>query len=131
LYKKTVWTAWETSLASLREVENSQPDTYPVQLLSFVTLLDRANVQDELFRLASLGLKDACNRLDVEVPPWMQVLLLSRGEDNEWDDFSYRASMKLLLRYGLVRVVEEPWKGTTMHSLVQWRAGVGRDQRQH
>jgi tetratricopeptide (TPR) repeat protein len=130
-YKKTVWTAWETSLASLREVEDRHSDTYPVQLLSFVTLLDRANVQDELFRLASLGLEDACNRLDAEVPPWMQVLLLSRGEDNEWDDFSYRASVKLLLRYGLVRPVGEPWKGITMHSLVQWRAGAGMDQRQH
>jgi tetratricopeptide (TPR) repeat protein len=130
-YKKTVWTAWETSLASLRQVENSQPDICPVQLLSFVTLLDRANVQDELFRLASLGLKDACNRLDADVPPWMQVLLLSKGEDNGWDDFSYRASVKLLLRYGLVRPVREPWKGITMHSLVQWRAGVGVDREEN
>jgi tetratricopeptide (TPR) repeat protein len=130
-YKKTVWTAWETSLASLREVEDRHSDTYPVQLLSFVTLLDRANVQAELFRLASLELEDACNRLDVEVPPWMQVLLLSRGKDNEWDDFSYRASVKLLLRYGLVRPVGEPWKGITMHSLVQWRAGVGMNRRRH
>jgi tetratricopeptide (TPR) repeat protein len=131
IYKKTVWTAWETSLASLREVEDRDSDTYPVQLLSFMTLLDRANVQDELFPLASLGLKDACNRLDAEVPSWMQVLLLSRGEDNEWDDFSYRASMKLLLRYGLVRPVREPWKGITMHSLVQWRAGVGMDREEY
>jgi hypothetical protein len=127
LYKKTVCTAWETSLASLREVEDSQPDIYPVQLLSFMTLLDRANVQDELFRLVSLGLEDACERLNVKVPIWMQGLLSKRADDR-WDDFSYRASVKLLLRYGLVRPVSEPWKGITMHSLVQWRAGMGMDQ---
>jgi tetratricopeptide (TPR) repeat protein len=130
LYKKTVWTAWETSLASLRELEDSQPDIYPIQLLSFLTLLDRANVQDELFRLASLGLEDACDRLNVKLPTWMQGLL-SKRENDRWDDFSYRDSVKLLLRYGLVRPVGEPWKGITMHSLVQWRAGVGLDREQY
>jgi hypothetical protein len=129
-YKKTVWTAWETSLASLKEVEDSQPDIYSVQLLSFVTLLDRANVQDELFRLASLGLEEACDRLDIEAPAWMQGLLRKK-EDERWDDFSYRASVKLLLRYGLVRPVSELWKGTTMHSLVQWRASVGMDREEY
>lgn len=75
-------------------------------------------MQDELFRLASLGLEDAFNGMSVEVPTWMQGLL-SKGDDDRWDDFSYRANMKPLLRYGLVRPVGEPRKGVTMHSLVQ------------
>jgi hypothetical protein len=129
-YKKTVWTAWETSLASLRKLEDSRSDIYPVQLLSFMTLMDRANVQDELFRLAGLGLEDACNWLNVEVPEWMQGLL-SKGDNDEWNDFSYRASMKLLLRYGLVRPAGETWKGITIHSLVQWRVSVGMDRGQY
>jgi len=129
-YKKTVWTAWETSLASLRKVEDSQPDIYPIQLLSFATMLDRANVQDELFRLASPGLEEACRRLDVRTPAWMQGLL-GRGDDNTWDDFSYRASVNLLVRYGLVRPIAEPWKGITMHGLVRWRASVGMDREQY
>ena len=95
-----------------------------------MTLLDRANVQDELFRLASLGLEEACDRLNAEVPAWMQGLL-SKMDNNQWDDFSYRASVKLLLRYGLVRPVGEPWKGTTMHGLVQWRASVGINREQY
>ena len=129
-YKKTVWTAWETSLTSLRKVEDSQPDIYPIQLLSFVTMLDRANVQDELFRLASLGMREACSRLDVRTPAWMRGLL-GRGDDYEWDDFSYRATVKLLVRYGLVRPVAEPWKGITMHGLVRWRASVRMDREQY
>ena len=84
-YKKTVWTAWETSLASLRELEDSQSNVYPVQLLSFVTLLNRTNVQDELFRLASLGLEEACGKLGIEVPVWMQRLL-ELGDGNRWED---------------------------------------------
>jgi tetratricopeptide (TPR) repeat protein len=129
-YKKTVWTAWETSLSSLRKIEDSQPDIYPVQLLSFATMLDRANVQDELFRLASLGLEEACHQLDVRTPAWMQGLL-GRGDDDEWDDFSYRDSVKLLVRYGLVRPITEPWRGITMHGLVRWRASVGMDREQY
>jgi GTPase SAR1 family protein len=129
-YKKTVWTAWETSLASLQRVEDSQPDIYPIQLLNFATMLDRANVQDELFRLASLGLEEACHQLDVRTPAWMQGLLC-KGEDDKWDDFSYRATVKLLLRYGLVRPVAQPWKGITMHGLVRWRASVGMDREQY
>lgn len=126
-YKKTVWTAWETSLSSLRKVEKSQRNIYPIQLLRFVTLLNRANVQEELFRLASLGLKESCNQLDVSVPVWMQSLL-GKGEDEHWNDFSYRETVKSLLRYGLVRPVGEPWKGITMHNLVGWRASVGMDR---
>jgi tetratricopeptide (TPR) repeat protein len=129
-YKKTVWTAWETSLASLRKVEDSQPDIYPIQLLSFAMMLDRANVQDELFRLASVGLEEACCRLDVRTPVWMQGLL-GRRDDKTWDDFSYRASTKLLVRYGLVRPIAEPWKGIKMHGLVRWRASVGMDREQY
>jgi hypothetical protein len=77
-YKKTVWTAWETSLASLRKLEQSQTNICPIHLLRFMTLLDRSNVQDELFRLARLGLEEACSSLGVEAPAWMQGLLASR-----------------------------------------------------
>jgi len=129
-YKKTVWTAWETSLASLRRAEDRQSNIYPIQLLRFATMLDRANVQDELFRLASVGLQEACRRLDIKTPAWMQGLL-DRGDDDRWDDFSYRATVKLLLRYGLVRPIAEPWNGITMHGLVGWRASVGMDREQY
>jgi tetratricopeptide (TPR) repeat protein len=129
-YKKTVWTAWETSLTSLRKLEQSQANIYPIHLLRFMTLLDRSNVQDELFRLASGRLIGACSLLGVEVPAWMQRLLTNQ-EDGEWNDFPYRTTVNLLLRYGLVRRIAEPWKGITLHSLVQWRASVEMDRDQY
>lgn len=120
-YKKTVWTAWETSLSSLKAKEESHSGIYPVQLLAFLTLFDRANVQDELFRLASLGLGSACYLLDATVPSWLRNLL---GEDdrNECNSLLYRDTTACLIRYGLVRPIIGPWKGVTMHSLVQIRA---------
>jgi tetratricopeptide (TPR) repeat protein len=129
-YKKTVWTAWETSLASLRKHENGQANIYPIHLLRFLSLLDRSNVQDELFRLASPELENACSYFGVEVPAWMQGLITNR-EDREWNSFSYRTTINLLLRYGLVRKIAQPWKGITMHSLVRWRASVEMDRDQY
>ena len=125
-YKKTVWTVWETSLSSLCSLESSQPNIYPTRLLGFFTCLDRASVQDELFRLASLGLQETCHRLRFDTPSWMKALL-AKDVDGKWDDYAYRASMKALLRYGLVRPVGGRWKGSTMHSLVRWRASVDLD----
>jgi tetratricopeptide (TPR) repeat protein len=120
-YSKTVWTAWETSLSSLRKVEDSQSGIYPIKLLSFLTLFDRTNVQDQLFRQASLGLDKACHVLETDVPPWLRELL-AKGDDGKWDSSSYRNTVNALLRYGLVKPISEPWRGVTMHGLVQRRA---------
>ena len=121
-YKKTVWTVWETSLSSVEAVEKNQPDISPIQFLRFITLLDRANIQHELFRLASRGLETTCQRLGTSLPPWLQKVL-AVTVDQEWDDFYYRATLKPLLRFGLIRPINEDWSGLTMHSLVRWRAG--------
>jgi tetratricopeptide (TPR) repeat protein len=145
-YNKTVWTAWETSMSSLRRMEHYEAAVdqvvsfllfllfmrkkvkdepkraiYPIKLLSFLTLFDRTNVQDELFRQASLGLDQACHELGTSVPFWLRKLL-AKGDDGEWNNSFYRDTVNVLLRYGLVKPVGEPWKGVTMHGLVQRRA---------
>jgi tetratricopeptide (TPR) repeat protein len=120
-YGKTVWTAWETSLASLRVKEASQLDIYPVEMLAFLTQFDRANVQEELFLLASLGLDEACDQLDINVPSWLRKLL-DKNDKNVWNSICYRDTITALIRYGLVRPIIEPWKGVTMHGVVQTRA---------
>ncbi|KAI7280685.1 hypothetical protein KC345_g4599 [Hortaea werneckii] len=123
-YKKTAWTVWEISLASLNNLEDNQSEICANQLLGFLALLDKSNAQEELFRLASLGLQNSCDQLGTSVPGWIQGLL-RKGKDNKWDDFCYRTTVRALQRYGLVRPVGGPWKGVTMHSLVRWRAGAG------
>jgi tetratricopeptide (TPR) repeat protein len=120
-YNKTIWTAWETSLSSLRKVEDSQSGIYPIKLLSFLTLFDRTNVQDQLFRQASLGLDEACRVLATSVPSWLRELL-GKDDHGKWNSSLYRNTVNALIRYGLVKPVGEPWKGITMHGLVQRRA---------
>jgi tetratricopeptide (TPR) repeat protein len=120
-YSKTVWTAWETSLSSLRKVEDSQSGIYPIKLLSFLTLFDRTNVQDQLFRQASLGLDKACQMIETGVPPWLRELL-AKDDDRKWDSSPYRNTINALLRYGFVKPTTGPWRGVTMHGLVQKRA---------
>jgi hypothetical protein len=129
-YKKTVWTAWETSLASLRKLEQSEANVYPIHLLYFMILLDRSRAEEELFRLASSGFERVCYHLDIKVPAWMEQILTKR-KDGKWDDFSYRNTVNLLMRYGLVRPTAQPWKGVTMHSLVRWRASVEMHREQY
>ncbi|KAK3620987.1 hypothetical protein LTR56_023068 [Elasticomyces elasticus] len=48
-YDKTVRTVWEASLASLRGIEEHDPDIRPIELLALLALLDRTNIQTELF----------------------------------------------------------------------------------
>ena len=50
---KTVWTAWETSLSALRKLTTD--DFNPLSFLILLSQLDGSTVQNELFRLASLG----------------------------------------------------------------------------
>ena len=80
-YQKTVWTVWETTLAAIRKVDE-QEGICCLRLLTFLTLLDMANVQDELFRLASLGLTATCQMLGIGMLTWLEDLL-SVGTDGE------------------------------------------------
>lgn len=112
---KAVRTACRVNISSLIKAHDRRSEIFPVELFGFITLLDGAGAQDELFRLASVGLEESCNRLDVIVPRWMRKLL-GRGEGNEWDDTAYRASVMVLWRYRLVTPLRELWGGITMHS---------------
>lgn len=119
-YNQTIWTVWETTLLSIKSLETESPDTRPLQLLQLLSMLNRTSIQDELFRLAALGLEQTSRRLSIDAPRWLKNIL-SLGEDGKWDEFHYRAALRPLLRYGLVRATTASWSGITMHSLVQWR----------
>ncbi|PLN86207.1 hypothetical protein BDW42DRAFT_109905 [Aspergillus taichungensis] len=119
-YNKTVWTVWDTTLA---RIEKDHEDIHPDLLLSFLAHFKAIFIQDELFRLASLGLAIVRKEIFVgqdELPSWL--LKLTKNEGEEWDSFTYRQALKPLLRYNLVKRQEGEWSGVTMHNLVRWRA---------
>ncbi|KAK6427935.1 hypothetical protein LTR95_015930 [Oleoguttula sp. CCFEE 5521] len=80
-YDQTVWTVWEASLASLHEVEQRDTSIRPIDFLALLTCLDRANIQTEMFRLASDGMHEACAATDTELPSWLRDILLRRVND--------------------------------------------------
>jgi tetratricopeptide (TPR) repeat protein len=123
-YNKTVWTVWDKSLAT---IETKYPKLHVNHLLTLLAYFDRGNIQDELFRLASVGFqvtKETLRLSDTQIPEWLEQFLTSDGQ--EWDDFHYRKAVEQLMRYGLLQRVEAAkegtWRGVTMHSLVQWQA---------
>ncbi|KAK6423769.1 hypothetical protein LTR95_016472, partial [Oleoguttula sp. CCFEE 5521] len=128
-YDQTVWMVWEASLASLREVKERDTNVRPIDFLALLTCLDRANIQMEIFRLASGGMHQICMMTDTELPSWLQGILqrCMNDQDEQWDDYYYRETIKLLVRFGLVRWTQGRWPGLTMHGLVQWRAAKERD----
>jgi hypothetical protein len=114
--EKTVWTVWDTTLEKL---EKEHARLQPILLLAFLARFRGTLVQDEMFRLASLGMALVDQELGGEgqrLPSELQRFLALDG--GEWDSFLYRQSRDVLLRYSLSQRVEGECAGVTMHSLV-------------
>jgi hypothetical protein len=116
----TVWTVWDTTLEKLqKEHARLRPDL----LLAFLARFKGSIIQDEMFRLASLGVATVDHQLGEEVQGLpSEIRQFIQIDGTEWDSFSYRQSRDLLLRYSFLQRVDGEWPGVTMHSLVQWRA---------
>ena len=115
---KTVWTVWDTTLNKL---EKDHASLQPTLMLAFLARFKGSIVQDEMFRLASLGISAVNQVLDGEELP-SEICKFLQHDGGEWDDFSFRHSRDLLVRYSLVQRVVGEWPGVTMHNLTQWRA---------
>jgi hypothetical protein len=118
-----VWTVWDTTLHKL---EKEHAHLQPTVLLAFLARFKGSIVQDEMSRLAALGMGAVDDELGAALEahglPRDIRQFLQIGDDGAWDSFVYRQSRDLLLRYSLVQHAGGEWSGVTMHSLVQWRA---------
>ncbi|KAF2704007.1 hypothetical protein K504DRAFT_451211 [Pleomassaria siparia CBS 279.74] len=117
---KTVWTVWNTTL---ERIETRYANLRPGSVLAFLARFQGVVVQDELLRLASLGMSTVLKELydtAVELPCWLDKALTV--EEQQWDQYCYRESRRILVRYGLLQRIEGYWPGVSMHGLVQWRA---------
>ncbi|PKX88835.1 uncharacterized protein P174DRAFT_425843 [Aspergillus novofumigatus IBT 16806] len=96
----------------------------PTLLLTFFAHFKGAIVQDELFRLASLGMSCVDNELgDGEISELRQFIQVN---ERKGDNSRYQRSLDVLLRYSLVQRVNGEWPGTRMHHLGQWRGNAER-----
>jgi tetratricopeptide (TPR) repeat protein len=125
-HDKTVWTVWDTTLT---RIEATSPDLRPGLLLAFLARFDGAVIQDEVLRLASIEMKRVHEVLypdpsTAPLPKWLKkaLALATTGKERAWDDFHYRKSREVLVRYNLIQRVQGSWPGVSMHGLVRWRA---------
>jgi tetratricopeptide (TPR) repeat protein len=116
---KTVWTVWNTTF---KKLEKDHARFLPTALLAFLARFKGSTIQDEMFRLASLGMAGVDREFeeDHRLPSDFRQFLTLNGM--EWDSFFYRQSRDLLVRYSLAQRVKGEWPGVTIHSLVKWRA---------
>ncbi|KAJ5393627.1 uncharacterized protein N7487_011268 [Penicillium crustosum] len=122
--ERTVWTVWDTTL---EKIETEYTQLQPGLLLTFLAHFQGTIVQDEMFRLASLGMSAVVDEFGEGVSTEIRMFLPET--EGKWDNFTYRHSIDVLARYSLIQRVHGEWPGTIMHSLVQWRA-IHRDQNQ-
>ena len=115
--EKTVWTAWDTTL---ERIEKDYPEAG--MFIGWLARFRGGIIQEELFRLASLGIKLVKDELfsKTELPLWLARLLEIEGQ--EWQIFHYRYLRNVFVRYSLLQEVGGEWPGVTMHNLVRWRA---------
>ena len=116
--EKTVSTVWNTTFEKL---EKDYARFLPTALLAFFARFQPNIIQDEIFRLASLGIAGVDRELG-EVELSGDIRQFIKFSDTGWDCFLYRQSRDVLIRYSLVQRVTGEWPGVTMHSLVRWRA---------
>lgn len=115
--ERTVWTVWDTTL---EKIEREYTQLQPGLLLTFLAHFQGTIIQDEMFSLASLGMSTVVEELGEEFSTSLQMFITET--EGKWDNFGYRHSIDILARYSLIQRVQGEWPGTTMHSLVQWRA---------
>lgn len=92
---------WGTTL---KKIERRYAELRPGLLLSFLARFGGGVVQEELFRLASLSMSTAAQEMyneTAELPEWLAKILAANGR--EWDNFYYRQSRDVLVRYSLLQ----------------------------
>ncbi|KAL3303796.1 alpha beta-hydrolase [Colletotrichum asianum] len=122
--EKTVWTVWD---ATIERISKENMDTRPDLLLTFIAQFKGGIVEEEMFRLASLGMAEVNTTLSNEPIDGAQYELQQflSSTDKGWDDFKCRQAREALVRYNLLQKVEGhggAWPGVSMHSLVKWKA---------
>ncbi|KAH7139811.1 hypothetical protein B0J13DRAFT_638817 [Dactylonectria estremocensis] len=115
--EKTVWTVWDTTL---EKIARDNPQLHPNLLLTFLAHFRGTIIQDEMLRLAALGISRIQSTTGERLPVSLQEFL--SVDEGKWDSFQYRKSREVMLRYNLLKRVDGEWPGVTMHGLVQWRA---------
>lgn len=116
-YKYTVYTTWEISVESIKELARNATDSTAANALDFLTLFGFChfdNLTEAIFKSA-WGNKDLTDGF-----PWWESNLLGMIRDRrliDWDSYAYKEAIKLLASYSLIHI-SGPDNRVSLHPLV-------------
>lgn len=113
-YEYTVYTTWEISVDSIKELAKNKTDSTAANALEFLTFFGSCHFDDiteDMFRSAS------DNFAATEEHPWWASNLLGIIRDPAWDPLSFNEAIQLLLSYSLIHV-SGPNNRISLHPLV-------------
>lgn len=113
-YEYTVYTTWEISVDSIKELAKNQPDSpaaNALELLTFFGFCHFDDITEDMFKSAW----DKFARTDEH--PWWASNLLGIIRDPDWDPLSFNEAIQLLLSYSLIHV-SGPNNRISLHPLV-------------
>jgi tetratricopeptide (TPR) repeat protein len=122
-YGRAVYTTWDISFAELeRRASSSSPDLASYQaailILQIFSFFHFDGIHEEIFRRAAERMTRYVDPLQPGSP---LLLLLQQTEANEWDSFTFRAGIRILSQFSLIKIDGKSTRTYTMHRLVhQW-----------
>jgi tetratricopeptide (TPR) repeat protein len=122
-YGRAVYTTWDISFAELeRRASSSSPDSASyraaILLLQIFSFFHFDGIREEIFRRAA---ERTTRYVDPLQPDSPLLLLLQQTENNEWDSFTFRAGIRILSQFSLIKIDGTSTRTYTMHRLVhQW-----------
>jgi tetratricopeptide (TPR) repeat protein len=122
-YGRAVYTTWDISFTELqRRASSSSSDSasYKVAifLLQIFSLFHWDGIREEIFRRAAVATGRYPDSLR---PDSLLFFLLRQTEDNKWDSLAFRAGLRILSQFSLIKVDGKSTRMYSMHRLVhQW-----------
>jgi hypothetical protein len=122
-YGRAVYTTWEIAFAELeRRASYSSPDFAQYEIAIFVLRLFSFfhfdGIREEIFRRAA----EATGRyLDPLQPDSKLFSLLQKTKESEWDPFNFRAGIRILFQFSLIKFNGQSTQTYSVHRFVhQW-----------
>jgi tetratricopeptide (TPR) repeat protein len=122
-YGRAVYTTWDISFTELeRRASSLSSDSASYKaaifLLQIFSFFHFDGIDEEIFRRAAEVTDQDLGPLSPDSP---LLLLLQQTEDNGWDSFAFRASVRILFQFSLIKRDRKSTQTYSMHRLVhQW-----------
>jgi tetratricopeptide (TPR) repeat protein len=122
-YGRAVYTTWDISFTELERRASSSSSgsvSYKVAifLLQIFSFFHFDGIGEEIFRRAAEETDEDLGPLSPDSP---LILLLQQTEDNGWDSFAFRAGVRILSQFSLIKMDGKSTGMYSMHRLVhQW-----------